>query len=103
VVGRVQRAWQAESLAWRGWQGTRAIAALVFIGPVLTLSPLALGLQLFAILAGSALVAVMSRPLPQLGALNIGRRARLCVTLLPGHQGFCQPRNVMRTDGNREA
>jgi hypothetical protein len=40
-----------------------SLFAYVFIGPALTLSPLALGLKLFAILAGSLLVALIIRRL----------------------------------------
>ena len=40
---------------------TAPLFAYVFVGPVLTLSPLALGLKLFAILVGSLLVAVATR------------------------------------------
>lgn len=40
---------------------TAPVFAYAFIGPALTLSPLALGLKLFAILAGSALVAIVIR------------------------------------------
>jgi hypothetical protein len=42
---------------------TAPLFAYAFIGPALTLSPLALGLKLLAILAGSALVAVIVRRL----------------------------------------
>jgi BASS family bile acid:Na+ symporter len=51
---------------------TAPLFAYVFIGPALTLAPLLLGLKLFAILAGSALVAVIGRRL--LGAEAIARR-----------------------------
>jgi len=47
--------------------------AYAFIGPALTLSPLALGLKLFAILAGSLLVAVVIRRFA--GAAAIARRS----------------------------
>jgi BASS family bile acid:Na+ symporter len=50
---------------------TAPLFAYVMIGPVLTLSPLMLGLKLFAILAGSALVAVVVRRLA--GAAAIAR------------------------------
>ncbi len=40
---------------------TAPLFAYVFVGPALTLSPLALGLKLFAILVGSLLVAVATR------------------------------------------
>jgi hypothetical protein len=42
----------------------------LFVGPALTLSPLALGLKLFAILAGSLLVAVILRRLAGLDAIR---------------------------------
>jgi Sodium Bile acid symporter family len=51
---------------------TAPLFAYGFIGPALTLSPALLGLKLFAILAGSALVAVIGRRL--LGAEAIARR-----------------------------
>ena len=50
---------------------TAPLFAYVFIGPALTLSPLALGVRLFAILAGSALVALVIRRL--VGAAAIER------------------------------
>lgn len=40
---------------------TAPLFAFAFIGPVLTLSPIALGMKLFAILAGSALVGLVLR------------------------------------------
>jgi hypothetical protein len=43
--------------------------ASVFIGPALTLSPLALGLKLFAILAGSLIVAVIIRRFASLAVI----------------------------------
>jgi hypothetical protein len=51
---------------------TAPLFAYGFIGPALTLSPALLGLQLFAILAGSALVAIIGRRL--LGPGTIARR-----------------------------
>jgi BASS family bile acid:Na+ symporter len=51
---------------------TAPLFAYVFIGPALTLSPALLGLKLFAILAGSGLVAVIGRRF--LGADRIARR-----------------------------
>jgi predicted Na+-dependent transporter len=51
---------------------TAPFFAYVFIGPALTLSPLALGIKLFAILAGSVLVAAVVRRLA--GAAAIERR-----------------------------
>jgi sodium bile acid symporter family protein len=51
---------------------TAPLFAYGFIGPALTLSPALLGLKLFAILAGSALVAIMGRRL--LGPGAIARR-----------------------------
>jgi hypothetical protein len=48
---------------------TAPVFASIFIGPALTLSPLALGLKLFAILAGSLLVAVVVRYFIGLAAL----------------------------------
>src|SRR5580700_5460344 len=46
------------------------LLAYAFIGPALTLSPLALGLKLFAILAGSLLVAVIIRRFAGLAAIR---------------------------------
>src|SRR5438045_3807114 len=84
-------------LAWLGRQGTRAIAAIVFIaialppvgavlipfsapffiaafvGPTVMFSPLALGLKLFAIVAGSLLLATVIRR--RAGLVLIGRYA----------------------------
>jgi Sodium Bile acid symporter family len=51
---------------------TAPLFAYGFIGPALTLSPALLGLKLFAILAGSALVAIIGRRL--LGPSAIARR-----------------------------
>jgi hypothetical protein len=51
---------------------TAPLFAYGLIGPVLTLSPALLGLKLFAILAGSALVAVIGRRL--VGPSRIARR-----------------------------
>jgi BASS family bile acid:Na+ symporter len=51
---------------------TAPLFAYVFIGPALALSPALLGFKLFAILAGSALVAVIGRRL--LGMAAIARR-----------------------------
>jgi BASS family bile acid:Na+ symporter len=51
---------------------TAPLFAYGFIGPALTLSPALLGLKLFAILAGSALVAIIGRRL--LGSDAIARR-----------------------------
>ena len=51
---------------------TAPLFAYGFIGPALTLSPAQLGLKLFAILAGSALVAVIGRRV--LGMAAIARR-----------------------------
>jgi BASS family bile acid:Na+ symporter len=51
---------------------TAPLFAYALIGPALTLSPAVLGLKLFAILAGSALVAVVVRRL--VGAAAIARR-----------------------------
>jgi BASS family bile acid:Na+ symporter len=48
---------------------TAPLFAYVFVGPVLTLSPLALGLKLFAILVGSLLIAVATRRFVGLPAL----------------------------------
>jgi hypothetical protein len=48
---------------------TAPVFAYVFIGPALTLSPLALGMKLFAILAGSLAVATVVRYFVKLGAL----------------------------------
>jgi hypothetical protein len=48
---------------------TAPVFAYVFIGPALTLSPLALGIKLFAILAGSLAVAVVVRCFVKLGTL----------------------------------
>jgi len=48
---------------------TAPLFAYVFVGPALTLSPLALGLKLFAILVGSLLVAVATRRFVGLPAL----------------------------------
>jgi len=48
---------------------TAPVFAYVFIGPALTLSPLALGVKLFAILAGSLAVAAVVRYLVRLGKL----------------------------------
>jgi len=48
---------------------TAPMFAYVFVGPALTLSPLALGLKLFAILVGSLLVAVATRRFVGLPAL----------------------------------
>ena len=52
---------------------TAPLFAYAFIGPALTLSPLALGLKLFAILAGSALVgvAVIERQKEKINGFNI--------------------------------
>jgi BASS family bile acid:Na+ symporter len=49
---------------------TASLFAYVFIGPALTLSPLALGLKLFAILAGSALVGFSVRQIAGLTAIE---------------------------------
>jgi hypothetical protein len=49
---------------------TAPLFAYAFIGPALTLSPLALGLKLFAILAGSLLLAVVIRRLAGLAAIR---------------------------------
>lgn len=49
---------------------TAPLFALAFIGPALTLSPLALGLKLFAILAGSALVGFTVRWIAGLAAIE---------------------------------
>ena len=49
---------------------TAPLFAYVFIGPALTLSPLALGLKLFAILAGSALVGFAVRRIAGLAAID---------------------------------
>jgi hypothetical protein len=48
---------------------TAPLFAYVFVGPTLTLSPLVLGLKLFAILAGSALLAALIRRLVGAAAL----------------------------------
>ena len=48
---------------------TAPLFARAVIGPALTLAPLALGLRLFAILAGSALVAVLLRRIVGLAAI----------------------------------
>jgi BASS family bile acid:Na+ symporter len=48
---------------------TAPVFAYVFIGPALTLSPLALGVKLFAILAGSLAVAAVVRYFVKLGTL----------------------------------
>jgi len=50
---------------------TAPLFAYGFIGPALTLSPALLGLKLFAILAGSALVAIMGRRLLGPGAIAL--------------------------------
>ncbi len=49
---------------------TAPLFAYVFIGPALTLSPLALGLRLFALLAGSALVGFTLRRIAGLAAIE---------------------------------
>jgi len=49
---------------------TAPLLALAFIGPALALSPLLLGLKLFAILAGSALVALTLRGIVGLTAIT---------------------------------
>jgi BASS family bile acid:Na+ symporter len=49
---------------------TAPLFAYMFIGPALTLSPLALGIKLFAILAGSALVGVLLRRVAGLAAIE---------------------------------
>ena len=49
---------------------TAPLFAYAFIGPALTLSPLALGLKLFAILAGSALVGFTVRRMAGLAAVE---------------------------------
>jgi BASS family bile acid:Na+ symporter len=49
---------------------TAPLFAYAFIGPALTLSPLALGIKLFAILAGSALVGVILRRVAGLAAIE---------------------------------
>jgi BASS family bile acid:Na+ symporter len=49
---------------------TAPLFAYAFIGPALTLSPLALGLKLFAILAGSALVGFSVRRIAGLAAIE---------------------------------
>ena len=49
---------------------TAPLLALAFIGPALALSPLLLGLKLFAILAGSALVALTLRGIVGLAAIT---------------------------------
>lgn len=49
---------------------TAPLFAYAFVGPVLTLSPLALGLKLFAILAGSALVGFTVRRIAGLAAIE---------------------------------
>jgi BASS family bile acid:Na+ symporter len=49
---------------------TAPLFAYVFVGPALTLSPLALGLKLFAILAGSALLAAAIRRIVGAAALE---------------------------------
>jgi hypothetical protein len=49
---------------------TAPFFAYAFVGPALTLSPLELGLKLFAILAGSALVAVIIRGIVGLDAMR---------------------------------
>jgi hypothetical protein len=49
---------------------TAPLFAYVFIGPALTLSPLALGFKLFVILAGSALVGAVIRRVAGLAAID---------------------------------
>jgi len=49
---------------------TAPLFAYAFIGPALTLSPLALGLKLFAILSGSLMVAIIIRRCAGLAALR---------------------------------
>jgi len=49
---------------------TAPLFAYVFIGPALTLSPLALGLKLFVILAGSALVGALIRRIAGVAAID---------------------------------
>lgn len=49
---------------------TAPLFAYAFIGPALTLSPLVLGLKLFAILAGSALVGFTARRIAGLAAIE---------------------------------
>jgi hypothetical protein len=54
---------------------TAPFFAYAFVGPTLTLSPLELGLKLFAILAGSTLVAVVIRGIVGLDAMQRHRDA----------------------------